>query len=74
MTDDANHFMETGTIPVSQRRILLTQWVGRAYRELEAKREALAQQGREHEGIFFKASCELGHCGERAERETRESK
>ena len=60
MTDDAAEFMESGTIPVNQRRILLTEWVGRAWGELEKQREELARQGRETESIFYKAFARTG--------------
>jgi hypothetical protein len=60
MTEDAKEFMESGIIPVTKRRILLTEWVGRAWAELERTRKELARNNREHESIFFKAFARTG--------------
>ena len=55
-SDEAAPYLSSGTIPIHIRRILLTQWVGRAYRELEQRR-VMAEEG---EDIFYKAFLRTG--------------
>lgn len=56
-----------GTISVSQRRILMTQWVSEVYLELEAERRALEEAGKWKETVFYKAfertGCLVGRTG-----------
>ena len=55
-SEEAEPYLEEGTIPVELRRVLMTKWVGRAYRELEARRIAAAPG----QDIFYKAFLRTG--------------
>lgn len=48
------------TLSVEVRRELLMQWCGECYDELERRREALQQQGKEEESIFYRAFLNTG--------------
>lgn len=48
------------TLSVEVRRKLLMQWCGQCYDELERRRKALEEQGREEESIFYRAFLNTG--------------
>ena len=49
----------SATIPVGKRRQLLTEWTGRAYRELEVARETAKREGRPSlfHAAFLRTGC-----------------
>lgn len=48
------------TLSVEVRRELLMQWCGQCYDELERRRKALEEQGKEEESIFYRAFLNTG--------------
>lgn len=51
---------EGQTLSVEVRRELLMQWCGQCYDELERRRKALEEQGKEEESIFYRAFLNTG--------------